>query len=77
MLSSKLLGYFVLEVTARLTQYSDKLRVTKVDVYKSNDMAGKLGTMECPCMIYFDQNEKKGIITCDISIQTVKQLISL
>ena len=55
----------------------EKIRVTKIDVYKSDGLAKRLGLIDFPSIAYFDNGELVKTITSDIKWEALEGLIQL
>jgi thioredoxin reductase (NADPH) len=56
--------------------YSDKVCITKVDTYKSDGIARKLGISKCPCVVYLNQNEIVKTMDDEITFKNLEEIFS-
>lgn len=57
-------------------KFAQQIRVTKVDVYKSDGIANRLALDKLPCIVHFDKNEKKAELTEAINHENIIRLLS-
>jgi thioredoxin reductase (NADPH) len=56
--------------------YSGKVCITKVDTYKSDGIARKLGISKCPCVVYLNQNEIVKTMDDEITFKNLEEIFS-
>lgn len=55
---------------------SDALKVTKIDVYKSDGIARRLGVSEYPCVVCLNKNKIVKTLNSDISLLSMNEMLS-
>jgi len=55
-------------------KHGSKVRVTKIDVYKSDGIAHRLGLSELPCTVYIEQKKIINYIVGDITLEMLENL---
>jgi thioredoxin reductase (NADPH) len=65
----------LLPVIEEFTTSNVSLNVSKIDVYKSDGIAKRLGISEFPCVVYLEQRKVIKTLNSDISIQSMNTLI--
>jgi len=55
--------------------YKDKVKVTKVDVYKSKGLADRLGVEEIPAVVSIVDGKIKNTLTSDITLEKIEALL--
>lgn len=53
----------------------DKIKVTKVDVYKSKGLADRLGINEVPAIVSIKEGKIVDTLTCDITLDKIEALL--
>lgn len=56
-------------------KHKDKIRVTRVDVYKSDGIAKRLGISESPSVVYLDDYKILKTISKDITLKSLEEMI--
>lgn len=57
-------------------KYGESINVTKVDIYKSQGIAERLGVRKFPAVIFINENKVVGMLTEDIKAETIEELIN-
>lgn len=57
-------------------KYSTQINVTKVDVYKSEGIASRLGIHTFPCIVYINEGQIVETLSSNICTESLEQLIS-
>ncbi|MEL7654437.1 MAG: FAD-dependent oxidoreductase [Bacillota bacterium] len=55
--------------------HKDKVKVTKVDVYKSKGLADRLGVDEIPAIVYIKDGKIESTLVSDITLENVEALL--
>jgi thioredoxin reductase (NADPH) len=58
------------------SKHGNRIGVTKIDTYKSDGIAKKLGISTCPCVVCIDQNKVVKVIDNSITLQALEAAIS-
>lgn len=58
-------------------KYGDFIRVTRVDIYKSDGIAKRLGVELIPCVVYIKGGKVINSIGCGISLEALEDLVSV
>lgn len=58
-------------------QYHHNIKITKVDVYKSDGLAKLVGITQYPSVAYFYENKNQKIVAGDLTQQAIETLFSL
>jgi thioredoxin reductase (NADPH) len=56
-------------------KYKGKVKVTKVDVYKSKGLADRLGVEEVPAVVSVRDGKVAGVLTADITMEKVEAML--
>lgn len=56
-------------------KYKGKVKVTKVDVYKSKGLADRLGVAEIPAVVYIKEGKIANTLVADITMERVEALL--
>lgn len=56
-------------------KYKDKIRVTKVDVYKSKGLAERLAIEEIPSIVYIKDGKVTNTLTSNITLENIEALL--
>lgn len=56
-------------------KYKGKVKVTKVDVYKSKGLADRLGVAEIPAVVYIKEGKIANTLVSDITMERVEALL--
>lgn len=55
-------------------KYSDSMRVTRVDIYKSEGIATRLNVKTSPCVVAIENGKVKGILSEGITLEAIEAL---
>lgn len=55
-------------------KYSDSMRVTRVDIYKSEGIAARLNVKTSPCVVAIENGKVKGILSEGITLEAIEAL---
>ena len=58
-------------------KYAGKIKVTKVDVYKSEGIANRLGVANTPCVVYIKDGKVAGSINGTVSLSDIEKLANV
>ncbi|MEM1484181.1 FAD-dependent oxidoreductase [Oscillospiraceae bacterium PP1C4] len=58
-------------------KHGDAIRITRVDVYKSDGIARRLGLAEVPCAVYIHKGEIVKILDCGINLKALEELVKI
>lgn len=56
-------------------KYAGKVKVTKVDIYKSKGLADRLGIAEIPAVVYIKNNKIESSLMYDITLERIESLL--
>lgn len=56
-------------------KYAGKVKVTKVDIYKSKGLADRLGITEIPAIVYIKDNKIESSLMHDITLERIESLL--
>lgn len=56
-------------------KFKDQVRVTRVDVYKSDGLAKRLGISECPCVVYLNDKKIVKVLNSDITLESLNKIL--
>lgn len=56
-------------------KHGEKIRVTRVDIYKSDGIAKRLSVSQVPCVIYIQDSKIAQTLNCGIDLESLEKLI--
>lgn len=56
-------------------KHADEIKVSKVDVYKSNGIATRLGVSDVPCAVAIKDGKVAGTLTSNITAETLEEFV--
>ena len=56
-------------------KYAGKVKVTKVDIYKSKGLADRLGIVEIPAVVYIKNNKIESSLMYNITLERIESLL--
>lgn len=56
-------------------KHGDNIRVTKVDIYKSDGIAKRLGLSDVPCIVYLNEGKIVQIMKDDINLENMETMV--
>lgn len=56
-------------------KHADEIKVSKVDVYKSNGIATRLGVSDVPCVVSIKDGKVAGTLTSGITAEALEELV--